>query len=583
MQRGISIRSSPRFAGIRLLVPRRDLVFSLAMVALVATTVVPTAQGGPPTADDRLIAESVQMAVDESPIKAVGTRHVPVKPEHTSIKKGYAKRVIQLKFVEGSGVELRGQSFVSAGGGVTAVNDLLSSIPQLQVASIFTSSPGQLRREKVRLEERSGRDLADLSLYFHVTLAPGATGSSAEGLIDALNAFPIVEFAEPVPMPAPPPSYGLSLYQAHQFAAPDGIGATQVTGVAGVLGDYVQIVDIEYNPNVNHEDVTAARHPEAFTGIVPNARLRIVNAHSARADEGQDVANAIYLAALTVGAGDVILLDQQTPGPNYPCSTDEQCGLVAVEYDEVVYAAITWATARGIIVVEAAGNGYQNLDASEYADTFNTTAGRPDSGAIIVGAGASPAECEEEKSGRPARSRLEFSNYGAFVDMQGWGECYSASPIVAAAAAAYSSATEATTGTRPTSWHARQALMSTGTAQDTTSQNALEGNIGPLPNLLTALASIGTDTTPPTVTAPVQRIAKGKVGSAAPISVRWSASDESGIKSYKLWRSTNGGSFVLDTTLSPTATSHTYRLTVGNSYRFRVRAYDNAGNASAAA
>ena len=105
----------------------------------------------------------------------------------------------------------------------------------------------------------------------------------------------------------------------------------------------------------------------------------------------------------------------------------------------------------------------------------------------------------------------------------------------------------------------------------------------PLPDLLAAPALIATDTTPPAVTAPIQKIAKGRVGSAVPINVRWSASDESGIKSYKLWRSTNGGVFVRDRTLSPTATSHTYRLTLGNSYRFLVRAYDNAGNASAPA
>ena len=101
------------------------------------------------------------------------------------------------------------------------------------------------------------------------------------------------------------------------------------------------------------------------------------------------------------------------------------------------------------------------------------------------------------------------------------------------------------------------------------------------PDLLAVPALIATDTTPPTVTAPIQKFAKGRIGSTVPINVRWSASDESGIKSYKLWRSTNGGSLVLDTTLSPTATSHTYRLLVGNSYRFRVVAYDNAGNASA--
>ena len=94
---------------------------------------------------------------------------------------------------------------------------------------------------------------------------------------------------------------------------------------------------------------------------------------------------------------------------------------------------------------------------------------------------------------------------------------------------------------------------------------------------------VTTDTTPPIVTAPIQRLTKGKVGTTVPINLRWSATDAGGSVSYKLWRSTNGGIFVRDKTLSPTATSHTYRLTVGNSYRFLVRAYDSAGNASAPA
>ena len=359
-----------------------------------------------------------------------------------------------------------------------------------------------------------------------MTLLSGATGTPvkrlAERLIDAFNALPIVEFAQPVPKPAPQPSSNLSKHRQYEFAVLEGIGATQVTGVPGVHGDHVQIVDIEYNWNDNHEDLTAAvvgrptTIDSGVTAIVPNARLRMVNAISSRTDEAQDVANAIHLAALDVGAGDVILLNHQTPGPNYLCSTDDQCGLVAIEYDEVVYAAITWATARGIIVVEAAGNGHQNLDGPEYAETFNTTTGRPDSGAIIVGAGASPADCEEE-SGKPAASRLDFSNYGEFVDIQGWGECSSASSIVAAAAAAYSSATEATTGTHSTSWQVRQALVSTGTPQDITSQNALEGKVGPLPNLLTALALIATSQDfcgypiyCVTVTAPVQTSRRGR-------------------------------------------------------------------------
>jgi hypothetical protein len=121
----------------------------------------------------------------------------------------------------------------------------------------------------------------------------------------------------------------------------------------------------------------------------------------------------------------------------------------------------------------------------------------------------------------------------------------------------------------------RSALVSTGTPQDTTSPGALAGKIGPLPNLSAAL-----DTTAPKVTAPVQTLVKAKVGTTAQEKISWSATDASGIDSYELWVSTNGGAFVPDTSLSPTATSVTYALTVGTSYRFFVRAYDNWGNVS---
>jgi len=87
-----------------------------------------------------------------------------------------------------------------------------------------------------------------------------------------------------------------------------------------------------------------------------------------------------------------------------------------------------------------------------------------------------------------------------------------------------------------------------------------------------ALSTMTNDVTPPTVTGPVQTIAKGKVGSAVPITLKWTAEDASGIKSYELWRSTNAGIFVRDTQLAPTATSRTYWLRADNSYRFFVRA-----------
>ena len=86
--------------------------------------------------------------------------------------------------------------------------------------------------------------------------------------------------------------------------------------------------------------------------------------------------------------------------------------------------------AKGIIVVEAAGNGTQNLDAadlltrrrpgfpSSWRNPFNP--GNPSSGAVVVGAGAPPPGTHGRDNG-PDRSRLDFSNFGARVDVQGWG------------------------------------------------------------------------------------------------------------------------------------------------------------------
>ena len=87
--------------------------------------------------------------------------------------------------------------------------------------------------------------------------------------------------------------------------------------------------------------------------------------------------------------------------------------------------AIQYAAGRGVIVVEAAGNGAEHLDDAAYAGPgpgFRPHRPNPflrdglDSGSILVGAGAPPG-------GRrgPDRSRLRFSNWGGALDAQGWG------------------------------------------------------------------------------------------------------------------------------------------------------------------
>jgi Tol biopolymer transport system component len=206
-----------------------------------------------------------------------------------------------------------------------------------------------------------------------------------------------------------------------------------------------------------------------------------------------------------------MLIEQQVPGPNGACGAD-QLGCVPVEWVPAIYDAISIATASGIVVVEAAGNGRENLNRPEYGSPFPQ--GRPDSGAIVVGAGGAP-DCD--RYAQPPRSRLEFSTYGQRVNLQGWGECVtttgygdlysegppetrytaffagtsSASPIVAAAAAAVSSAyQEANPGSQLAPADLRDVLTDTGTPQDLTSPGALPGRVGPLPDLVAALALV---------------------------------------------------------------------------------------------
>src|SRR5262249_22391795 len=126
-------------------------------------------------------------------------------------------------------------------------------------------------------------------------------------------------------------------------------------------------------------------------------------------------------------AGDIILLEIHRPGPG--ASGAGQDGFIAVEWWPDDFAAIRYAVARGVVVVEAAGNGARNLDdpiydrpatgfPASWRNPFNPA--NPSSGAIVVGAGAPPLGTHGRNWG-PDRSRLDFSNHGRRVDAQGWG------------------------------------------------------------------------------------------------------------------------------------------------------------------
>ena len=267
---------------------------------------------------------------------------------------------------------------------------------------------------------------------------------------------------------------------------------------------------IEYSWNLNHEDlagratfIPSGANPSdggygtdhgtavlgelvgkdngfGVTGLIPNASVAVVN-HTDHVT-GYNPAKAIDIAAANMTRGDVMLLEIQTRGWNCPANLNPQC-YVPIEWDAGVFAAIQRATAAGIILVEAAGNGNQNLDDPYYASRFGRTRRTP------VQSSSAPA-APAAVWGQPLRSRLSFSTYGSRVNVQGWGECVTttgygdlfgadvlnsmytdefggtsgASPIVTAAAASLSSAVETARGVNLTSTQVRSILMSTGNA-----------------------------------------------------------------------------------------------------------------------
>jgi subtilisin family serine protease len=156
------------------------------------------------------------------------------------------------------------------------------------------------------------------------------------------------------------------------------------------------------------------------------------------------------------------------------------------------------ASDAGIVIVAAAGNGNENLDHFTYQSYRN----RGDSGAIIVGAG-SPDN---------GHTKLDFSTYGARVDLQAWGsmvyttgygdalqmggdinQAYtffggtsSATPIVASCAVVLQGYYHDLTGNYLTGLQLRDLMVETGTPQGSLSG----GSIGPIPNMEAAIASM---------------------------------------------------------------------------------------------
>jgi subtilisin family serine protease len=414
---------------------------SLALVAL-AIALVSAAPGDGMPAEQRAEAAAAFMPLRTIPKRGGLLTERPL----TS--------TVVVKFREGcdARVAVGKVELVSGFGTGRAAEAIAEAAPPGSVRPSFDRPAEELRAETAELEQAASVDLADLSLYFDVETA---SPEAAERLARELDALDEVEFAyvafPPVPIedmavgpadgaPAGAPSAptpDFTYLQGYLRSAQEGLGILPVRKLlddtSGGRGAGVRIVDIEYSWNLLHEDLPfdeskpghktiypnlrrVDRNPKdqgnhgaatlgvlvaidneyGVSGICPDAEIGIVNPNDETTGE-YELPGAILEAAgaLAPNSGDIILIEQQAP-----------LGLPA-EFEPRVFDAIRHATARGIIVIEPAGNGGKKLNQYDFS--------KQDSGAIMVGAGYPFIH------GVVNASRIPSSNFGLRLDVQGVG------------------------------------------------------------------------------------------------------------------------------------------------------------------
>ncbi len=395
------------------------------------------------------------------------------------------------------------------------------------------------RRQFLEVESGDRRSLA--------TILKEIEKEFAEEILTALPVPPSIPAIAPAAAAASGPALptpDFHGYQGYSGPAPHGIGFSAVAHLPGADGQGVTVIDLEGGWVLSHEALAAVqfnlwsgepstlsgwkehgtavgsllfaeRDGAGISGLAAGARGALASIYSG-SPKRQQVAQQIDACRDLLNAGDVLLLEVQRPGPATEFqSSPQQTGYLPTSFWPDVKESIRDCIAKGICVVEVAGNGGVDLDDPELQGAFSqegstvTTLGPEDSGSIMVGAGHAPWR------GDQARSPLSFSNYGARLDCQGWGEgvicagygeiwgspggdnsytgnfygTSSAAPMIAAAVAVVQSRHIHKFGQPASPLLVRQAFASFGSAQptqaaDDSGDDDRVRHIGPLPDLV---------------------------------------------------------------------------------------------------
>jgi hypothetical protein len=307
----------------------------------------------------------------------------------------------------------------------------------ITVRRVFTAVPDARLRELAAEAARydcSYRPV-DLSAYFHVEGPRDLRGAAnalrnLRGWSDAV----LLAYVEPV---SDDPGVRLRdnppfKHQRYLRPAPHGIDAEFAWGRPGGDGSGQSFVDLESGWTLNHQALVA-QHPTLLHGRILNSSrshgtsvlgvvcgadntvggagiaskllsVKVVSSYKSSR------ANAIVAAAADLPLGGVLLLESQLIGHE---AGGDIWPPLPIEAATAEYDAIRQATAKGITVVECAGNG--NMDLDDFRNEHGKCVlkrGVRDSGAIVVGAAT---------AGVP-HARLSSSNHGSRVDCYAWGE-----------------------------------------------------------------------------------------------------------------------------------------------------------------
>lgn len=378
-----------------------------------------------------------------------------------------------------SGDPLRWRSFTERHGGVRLTRSM-KKIASTELQAL----------QKRAVDRDPTYKPANFEAFFDLTVEKAA---SLDELAKELRGWPGVRSVDieiigpdPLVFPNNDPRFA---NQGYLTAAPNGINAPVAWALPGGDGQGQRFADVERGWTVNHEDLvahgatlvngaildTSRSHGTSVlgeicavdntlgcVGIAPNVASVIVSSYNA-----STIPDAIIAAVQNLAFGDTILLEIQTAAQFTPMG-DPTYG--PIETVDLNFEAIRLASALGMIVVEAGGNGTNNgglpaldLDAYSKSGVQILNPASPDfrdSGAIIVAAATSAAP----------HTRMPWSTFGARIDCYAWGEnvnttssnsggatdlytgtfsgTSSASPIVVGAALCVQGAFEASTGSR---------------------------------------------------------------------------------------------------------------------------------------